>query len=286
MNRLKRRNILATSILALLLTPEVGRAESNPRSVPADQRIRTVAFQNDNVVFLSGTMGVSTMIVFSDDERIATVAMGDSQSWQAVPDQSKRYLFIKPIERDAATNMNVVTTRRIYNFVLRTSASVGRDTVYKLRFSYPEDALDARLMSKAKALAANPNLTALLAHPEAVNDSYGYKGDAANKPTRVVDDGVKTYFEFSGDTPAIFLVKKDRSETLVNYRREGDVIVVDKVAAQWTLRNGSQATCVFNLHAVEDPAPATAMTPIVAPDDAALSVDVAAEGNGGSNGRR
>ena len=92
---------------------------------------------------------------------------------------------------------------------------------------------------------------------------------------------MKTYFEFSGDTPAIFLVKKDRSETLVNYRREGDVIVVDKVAAQWTLRNGSQATCVFNLHAVEDPAPATAMTPIVAPDDAALSVDVAAEGNGG-----
>ena len=72
----------------------------------------------------------------------------------------------------------------------------------------------------------------------------------------------------------------------MNYRREGDVIVVDKVAAQWTLRNGSQATCVFNLHAVEDPAPATAMTPIVAPDDAALSVDVAAEGNGGSNGRR
>lgn len=273
-------------VLVLVLACEACRAESNPRAVLADQRIRTVAYQNDNVVFLVGTMGVSTMIVFGDDERIATVAMGDSQSWQAVPDQSKRYLFIKPLERDAATNMNVVTSKRIYNFVLRTSASVGKDTVYKLRFSYPEDQVDAALMSRAKALAANPNLTALLAHPEAVNDAYGYKGDAANKPTRVVDDGVKTYFEFSGDTPAIFLVKKDRSETLANTRREGDVIVVDKVAAQWTLRNGSQATCVFNLHASVDPAPATAMTPIVAPDDAASGVDVAAEGNGGSNGRR
>jgi len=277
---------MGIAMLALVLTPAVGWAESNPRSVPADQRIRTVAFQDDNVVFLTGTMGVSTMIVFSDDERIATVAMGDSQSWQAVPDQSKRYLFIKPLERDAATNMNVVTSRRVYNFVLRTSAGVGKDTVYKLRFSYPEDLADAKLMSKAKALAANPNLTALLAHPEAVNEAYGYKGDNANKPTHVVDDGTKTYFEFSGDTPAIFLVKKDRSETLVNYRREGDVIVVDKVAAQWTLRNGSQATCVFNLHAVENPAPATAMTPIVASDDPASGVDVAAQSNGGVNGRR
>ena len=161
--------------------------------------------------------------------------------------------------------------------MLRTSAGVGKDTVYKLRFSYPEDLADAKLMSKAKALAANPNLTALLAHPEAINEAYGYKGDNTNKPTHVVDDGTKTYFEFSGDTPAIFLVKKDRSETLVNYRREGDVIVVDKVAAQWTLRNGSQATCVFNLHAVADPAPATAMTPIVASDDPASGVDVAAQ---------
>ena len=115
----------------------VGWAESNPRSVPADHRIRTVRSKDDNVVFLTGTMGVSTMIVFGDDERIATVARGDLNSWQAVPDQSKRYLFIKPLERDAATNMNVVTSRRVYNFVLRTSASAGQGTVYKLRFSYP-----------------------------------------------------------------------------------------------------------------------------------------------------
>ena len=33
----------------------------------------------------------------------------------------------------------------------------------------------------------------------------------------------------------------------VNFRREGDFLVVDKVAHQWTLRNGDQATCVFNL---------------------------------------
>jgi type IV secretion system protein VirB9 len=253
---------LILAAFGLTLVSGVAVAESNPRAVRADQRIRTVAFETDDVVFLKGTMGVSTMIVFDDDERIATVAMGDSQSWQAVPDQSKRYLFIKPLERDAATNMNVVTNKRIYNFVLHAANGVGKETVYKLRFSYPDDLADARLLTRAKAMAANPNLSALAAHPEAINDDYGYKGEVINKPKRVADDGLKTYFEFDGEIPAIFRVKKDRSETLANYRREGDVIVVDGVSAQWTLRNGSQATCVFDLRAVAEPAAKKTMTPI------------------------
>ena len=253
-----------------LLAGRAAWAESNPRPVRADQRIRTVAFQRDNVVFLTGTMGISTMTVFGEDEHIATVAMGDSQSWQAVPDQSKRYLFIKPLERDAVTNMNVVTNKRIYNFVLRGAAPGSARAVYKLRFAYPEEETDQRLLHKAKAIAANPNLARLMAHPESINDQYGYKGEVINKPVRVVDDGVKTFFEFSGDTPAIFLVKKDRSETLVNFRREGDVIVVDKVAAQWTLRNGSQTTCIFNLRAQQEPPRTDIMTPV---DATAAPVD-------------
>jgi type IV secretion system protein VirB9 len=265
------KHALTIALAISLLTGNIAWAESNPRPVPADQRIRTVTFQKDNVVFLTGTMGISTMIVFGEDEHIATVAMGDSQSWQAVPDQSKRYLFIKPLERDAVTNMNVVTNKRIYNFVLRGAAPGSARAVYKLRFAYPEEESDQRLLGKAKAIAANPNLARLSAHPESINDQYGYKGEAINKPVRVLDDGVKTFFQFTGDTPAIFLVKKDRSETLVNYRREGDVIVVDKVAAQWTLRNGSQTTCVFNLRAQPEPPRTNIMTPV---DATSTPVDV------------
>lgn len=256
------KRVLTLALTLGLLTGRAAWAESNPRPVAADQRIRTVTFQKDNVVFLTGTMGISTMIVFGEEEHIATIALGDSQSWQAVPDQSKRYLFIKPLERDAVTNMNVVTSKRIYNFVLRGSAPGSARAVYKLRFAYPDEESDQRLLGKAKALVANPNLAQLMAHPELINDQYGYKGEVTNKPVRVLDDGVKTFFQFAGDTPAIFLVKIDRSETLVNYRREGDVIVVDKVAAQWTLRNGDQTTCVFNLRAQPEPPRTNVMTPV------------------------
>jgi type IV secretion system protein VirB9 len=251
---------LLRMLLTLAMSAGAAEAETTPHAVKADDRIRTVAFEKDNVVFLAGTMGVSTMIVFDDEETIATVAMGDSMSWQAVPDQSKHYLFIKPLERDAVTNMNVVTTKRIYNFVLRAGRPGAPGAVYKLRFVYPDKEEDARLLAKATQIAAMPNLSALKKHPELANFDYGFKGSVLNKPDNVFDDGTKTYFRFSGDVPAIFLVMPGLAETLVNYRREGDVIVVDKLAAQWTLRSGDEATCVFNLRARKAPSPARDMT--------------------------
>ena len=246
--RVRARLFLGVAALALVQGGDVALAESTPKSVRADERIRTVPYQKDNIVFLSGMMGVSTMVVFNDDEQIATVAMGDSQSWQAVPDQSKKFLFIKPLEPNAVTNMNVVTSKRVYNFMMQ-GAPVGnsRTAVFKLRFSYPDDDGDARLLAQAKLNASMPNVRAALSDPLKVNYDYGYKGDKENKPASVADDGTKTFFAFNGEVPGIFAVKLDGSETLVNYRREGNYIVVDKVNRQWTLRSGTLATCVFNM---------------------------------------
>lgn len=226
-------------------------AESLPKSVKADARIRVVPFQENNVVYLGGMMGISTMLVFNEDEKISTIAMGDTVAWQAVPDQSKRFMFIKPLEANAVTNMNVITSKRVYNFILRGLAPGNtRDAAFKVVFSYPEDAVTASQLAQAKANAAMPNLTAALAHPELLNYDYGYKGSLESKPKSVFDDGTKTFFQFSGEVPAIFAVKSDGSETLINYRREGDRIVVDKVNRQWTMRQGNVTTCIFNQKAI------------------------------------
>ncbi|UWU26028.1 TrbG/VirB9 family P-type conjugative transfer protein (plasmid) [Rhizobium sp. CB3060] len=244
----RKRELLVTATLLLAIGAPLVKAESLPQAVKADVRIRTVPFQRDNIIYLAGMMGVSTMIVFNDDEKIATVAMGDSVAWQAVPDQSKQYLFIKPLEPNAVTNMNVVTSKRVYNFML-TGATPGntRNAVIKLRFSYPEDAASVKLLATAKENASMPNIKAALANPAGLNYDYGYKGAVDNRPTAMFDDGTKTFFQFSGELPAFFAVKSDGHESLVNFRREGDYIVIDKVADQWTLRNGDVATCVFNL---------------------------------------
>lgn len=228
-------------------------AEQAPRAVIQDSRIRTVPFQRDNVVVVHGALGVSTMVAFGDDERIETVAIGDSVGWQAVPDQSKRFLFIKPLETHAVTNMNVVTRKRIYNFLLR-AVDNRASVVFKVRFTYPDVEEDQRLLALAKAKAAMPNYRALMSRP-GTNFDYTYKGQITAKPDFVFDDGVKTYFRFGGEVPAIFLVNPDRGETLVNYRREGEIIVVDKVAGQFTMRKGDETACVFNLRAESAPPP-------------------------------
>ncbi|HEY8124412.1 MAG TPA: P-type conjugative transfer protein VirB9 [Methylocystis sp.] len=228
-------------------------AEQAPRAVIQDSRIRTVPFQRDNVVVVHGALGVSTMVAFGDDERIETVAIGDSVGWQAVPDQSKRFLFIKPLEPHAVTNMNVVTRKRIYNFLLR-AVDNRASVVFKVRFTYPDVEEDQRLLALAKAKAAMPNYRALMSRP-GTNFDYTYKGQTTAKPDFVFDDGIKTYFRFGGEVPAIFLVNPDRGETLVNYRREGEIIVVDKVAGQFTMRKGDETACVFNLRAESAPPP-------------------------------
>ena len=55
--------------------------------------------------------------------------------------------------------------------------------------------------------------------------------------------------------PAIFAVNADFSETLRNFRREGEYIVVDGTATQYTLRDGDQWTCIFNLRKPDFGAP-------------------------------
>ena len=142
--------------LALMGTCGAGLAEENPHPLRQDARIRTVAFQRDNVVVVDGALGVSTMIMFGDDEHIDTVAIGDSVAWQAVPDQSKRFLFIKPIEPGAVTNMNVVTTQRVYNFILRTAGHEAG--VYKIRFTYPELEEDAAPSQVGEGAGGNAEL--------------------------------------------------------------------------------------------------------------------------------
>ncbi len=247
---MKPRFFLSVSAIGavLLAHPPMASAEVQPQSVKADERIRTAPFQKDNIVYLAGMMGVSTMIVFNQDEEIATVAMGDSLAWQAVPDQSKRFLFIKPLQPDAQTNMNVVTSKRVYTFFLNgAKPGNSRKAVIKLRFSYADDVADSNLLAIARQDAAMPNVKAALANPGRLNYDYGYKGAVDNRPSSMFDDGTKTYLQFSGEVPSFFAVKSDGSESLVNYRREGDYIVIDKVARQWTLRAGNAVTCVFNI---------------------------------------
>ena len=62
------------------------------------------------------------------------------------------------------------------------------------------------------------------------------------------DDGRMTYIRFPGnrELPAVFQVAEDGSESMVNPRMEGDLLVVDRVARRLNLRLGSQVVALYN----------------------------------------
>lgn len=207
--------------------------------------MRSVVYQKNNVVQVFATYGVSTMVIFDEDEKFETISLGDTESWQVVPAEKGNILFVKPVARNAATNMNVVTTKRIYYLELQDRAPGAGRTVFGIRFVYPDKDVDGALRREAEQRAAWPNISAI--DKANINIDYSFSGDAGLKPLVLFDDGNKTFFRFERRVPAIFAVNPDFSETLRNFRREGDYIVVDGTAAQFTLRDGNQWICIFNL---------------------------------------
>jgi len=232
--------------LFLISAGSLAQAEEAPWAGRYDARVREVSFRPDEVVAINGSYGVSTMIVLGEDETIETLALGDSLAWKVEPNKRGNIIFVKPVEKNAFSNLNVVTSRRIYSFILRADFRQGKGQVFKVRFRFPEDEADARLLALAKERARYPNTKGF--NVANANSDYAYKGSSLSKPTTVFDDGVKTWFRFAPDqeTPAIFVVDRDRKESVVNFRKEGPYIIIDKVNFQWTLRNGAEATCVFN----------------------------------------
>ncbi len=217
---MKRGLFLALGFLALT-------AETMPRPGPVDPHIQHVLFDPEQVVALHGALGWQIMIEFASDERIENVSIGDSLAWQVTPNKRAKMLFLKPLLRNANTNMTVVTSQRRYAFAL-SAGPRERRTPWVLRFDYPPPVVET--------LPEPPP-------PSPVHLYLGYvrAGDGSVMPTRVWDDGRQTYFEFAPETPipAIFAAgpgKKD--ESLVNVVTRGRIQVVQQLGQRFVLRSG------------------------------------------------
>ncbi len=254
--------LLLCAVLCSTTLPALAEQTSKPGST--DARVRTVVYNARDVVKITGHYGYQTLIQFADYERIENISIGDSLSWQVVPNEQGNLLFVKPIEENAETNLTIVTAlpasavhaspQRIYTFALEAKQSTphrDQDMTWTLRFHYPQD--DAELLMVQRSFSeqsqralVQPNARG--SAPADWNFNYSFSGDTAQVPVRIFDNGQFTYFEFDErtDTPAIFLVDSGQNESLVNYQVEGRYLVVHRIGRQFTLRNGNTVTCIFN----------------------------------------
>jgi len=250
-----KKLILGLSLCGLLTTQAF--AIEKPIPMKQDKRLYRVAYEAYNVIPLHGEVLKTTQIVFGADEHIIIADIGDATYWGwKVHQVSPNILSIKPTRYPSNTNMNIVTRdgsgkERFYYFHLTSSKEDNHETpIYSVHFYYPKlIAAEKKAAAKAKALlnAAHINPSR---HPNHYNWDYSYHGSYNLRPVRVFDDGTFTYIQFQRNKPipAIFAVDNAKgSESVVNYRKVGQYVVIQQVAPQFTLRDGKHdVASIFN----------------------------------------
>jgi type IV secretion system protein VirB9 len=213
-----------------------------------DSRIRTLRYDVNQIVRVPGKANIQSTIEFSADERIESVAVGNSAAWQVTPNHRASLLFIKPLVAWSRTNMTVVTDKRTYMFDLVAGRHEGAP-IYSLRFSYPED-IAAKVTAAEISAAPPPPPPAAPPTPVDLNFSWKTKGAADLLPARVFDDGQNLYLSWgrNGPLPAVSTIADDGQEGALNYRVAGDYIVVSPVPSNVSFRYGKKlSTAVRNV---------------------------------------
>lgn len=217
---------MRTIALFTLLVASAGLAQVRPMPTGSDPMQQVVSYAEGQTVILETAPGFQVTVELSPKERIKTAAAGDTSRWEVLAPTGSSQLFVRPSPGAATTNLSVVTNLRTYYFLLVPASTMTHSNPLSVRFTY---SMVASQMPASPQ--AGPNA-------EQVNVSYRLTGAAAVRPSRIWDDGAKTYLEWpvGVELPVVFAIGPDGSEMLVNgYMRDGR-FVIDAVYTRLILR--------------------------------------------------
>ena len=242
-------------ILAMLMTFQaLGIAGQSPRSLMHDARIKVVSFVKNEVITLHALTFTATEIQFEKDETIESIQNGDVAAWTVdVEKNIPNILFVKPTIASSNTNMTVITNKRTYYFHLMSAssqASGASQETYAVKFIYPGEEKSRLLHRISLDQSLHHSMVSFPRSPYQYHWDYSFHGARSIMPLHVFDDGKFTYMQLrSGQAiPAVFSVDtKSGDESVVNFRREGQYLVIHRIAPQFTLREGkSTVASIFN----------------------------------------
>ena len=250
---LKNRNskhfyLLLNIFMMLSFLPCNSYSAQLPRYLGSEKKFRSYVYNPNELYRYFGHYTYQGFIEFEAGETINTISMGNPTLW--LVETLDNRIFLKPVGEDnSETNMTVLSSKRVYHFELVAKEARGlndKDLIFVVKFSYPDDK-DKNLVEFAKTPPSDePDMRDLSSY----NFNYQYTGEKTIAPSKVFDDGVFTYFQFNSknsEVPAIYSVDSEGFESLVNYRIAGNYMIVEKVAPQYSLRNGSDIVCVYNM---------------------------------------
>lgn len=260
--RVARLMGVATLALCTGLLGAPAAAEETPKAGYLDSRVRMVDYNEHQVYRLTGVFRSATQVVFGNGEEIVSAALGDTISWEIAP--AENMLFLKPKDDAGPTNLIVVTKRgsnvRTYQFALNARGGAitqNSDTVFQVRFRYPQEeaaiqAANAAKAQFAEALKVEASVVKMAldaaASQGARNLNYSVAGPLDLEPSEVTDNGQFTLMRFPRNQPipSIFVVNEDGSEAIVPYDVRDDFVVIHQLARQFRLRRGTSLLCIWN----------------------------------------
>ncbi len=238
--------VIAPSNAELIATPLRG-----------DSRLVQFNYDADNTYLVLAKPKAVTHVQFAVDELVQSVAAGDTANWELTPTKNRKNLFIKPKFDDSDTSMTVITDKRTYQFVLRSTGD-GKKWYQRVNWVYASDMLMA--IEGGEDVAGSPpvsadkrppaeqprRISAAEAQlggfsPEALRFSYEIVGDAPFRPLVVFDDGRFTYFKLASslqELPALFAVIDGNEYSLVNFEIKGDYLVAQRLLDKAILKLG------------------------------------------------
>lgn len=192
---------------------------------------------------------VST-ILLEPGESLVDVAAGDTSRWMVTETvaeaeaEPRTIVLVKPQAHDLRTNIVLVTDRRTY--LVEAISQAGDAYLAQIAWCYP-----ARLTQPA----ADP--VAALRFDYRLRTTRGRK--PAWFPTRVYDDGGRTWIEFppqtaASDLPPLFVITPEGAE-LANYRvLEGPLrLMVDRIFETAELRMGLRNQVIVRIERASPP---------------------------------
>ncbi len=216
--------------------------------IATDSRIKTFVY-NENEVFpivLHG--GYQTAIEFGKNEKIQYYSIGNNYALDI--SFADRTLFIKPMEENVITNMTLTTDKRRYYFDLLSKANsnvIDQDLVYAIRFFYPDEAED--VITPPKVLINNEADKPSIPVIQPYNFNYISTGEKKFIPSTVFDDGINTFIQYENGMTSIPQIKvylKNKKMEIVEPKRIGDYVVVNRIADKIELIYGKNMTITIN----------------------------------------
>lgn len=219
-------------------------ANQNATQVPIKELIKNSMviynFYDEYIYSIYTTPQRVTVLRLDKEEELdGEMVVGDSANWIIELDigTNRQLVYIKPILANLQTNMVINTTKRSYYLDLR---SHEKTFMVAVQWRYPFRNLQKNVKEK-RLLEQSLQIKEL-------NFAYkliGFGSDPQWKPSKVFDNGERTFIQFSSKyhaakAPALFVLNAAGEGTLTNYRVIDDYYIVDTLFDAAELRLGTR----------------------------------------------